>query len=470
MSHNKLWLILLLLALPVVSSAEVHVNDAGTWKSPTEIHVNDGGTWKAAQEVYVNDAGVWTLVFNASSQSYVKVFGKRIYPLDTPVGGNNYCVRNDGVAAKASATNCGSAETSMSVSTFNGSTFSDKDIVSISSRGGALTTNITIPTGGTTSASRITYRGEPGYTPTLTASGGVLVSVPNVDLIDITVDSIGATNFEFNGSIGGIRTYNLRGLNSGNQTFQHLLDVHVDHYNLYAYGATDEGFSSHENAVVNVYGGVIENCYNGVNYVGAPTLAFYNLSIVGVTGGKAFDPAPSAGASLLVDGGYFEESGLGLGYMIDLANGAATFRNTVFCNLTDGSYYLLLRSTLTVGVVENCLFIGNGTASTTAIYNQLATSRIKNNIFYNTITGGLYSINGAENNIFYNSGVAKGTNASTADPNFADVAGRDYSFDPASPAYQSGADLSAFFVSDYLTDNKRAGVSVWDIGPLQISQ
>ena len=63
MSHNKLWIILLLLAIPVVSSAEVHVNDSGTWKAPAEIHVNDGGTWKAAQEVHVNDAGVWTLVF-----------------------------------------------------------------------------------------------------------------------------------------------------------------------------------------------------------------------------------------------------------------------------------------------------------------------------------------------------------------------------------------------------------------------
>ena len=106
-----------------------------------------------------------------------------------------YYVRNDGTAAnKAAGTGPASdASACMSVATFNGETFSDNDVIYFSSRGGNLTTGVVIPSSGT-SENEITYAGEDGYQPTITASSGLDQNEKSyINVNDFTVDSAGGS-------------------------------------------------------------------------------------------------------------------------------------------------------------------------------------------------------------------------------------------------------------------------------------
>jgi hypothetical protein len=53
----------LALYVAIAASAEIAINDGGTWRVPQQIEVNDAGTWRTIQQVYVNDSGTWRTVF-----------------------------------------------------------------------------------------------------------------------------------------------------------------------------------------------------------------------------------------------------------------------------------------------------------------------------------------------------------------------------------------------------------------------
>lgn len=403
-----------------------------------------------------------------AAASYVKVFDASVYPTDTPTGGATYCVRQDGSAVKASATSCADASTSMSPATFNSSTFSDTDIIYISDRGGNISTALTIPSGGSSAANRITYRGEAAHTPTISATGGVVISSKNnIDLVDITVNAAGESNFLFEGTSTGIRTYNLKGYASTNQTFQHLNTVSVTHNNLYANGADDEGISIHDSGAVTVNGGIIEDCNTGTSYAGTPAYTINDVWIKNPTA-RAIESVASGG-SLTINGCLVEES---LTNTTDptlrVPFGTVYIRNSIFKNLTDGDYYLSLPNTLTAAEVTGNIFYGRSGITTTAISNALVGTIVENNIFYGTGTNSVSNERGVVSNIMYNSGGAKGFNASTSDPGFADAANNDFSFSAASPAYKTGSVLDSLYTSDYIRASRRASKQ-WDIGPVQVS-
>ena len=356
----------------------------------------------------------------------------------------DYCVRADGTALLASATDCSDASTSMSVATFNASSFSGDDIIDFSSRGGGFTNAVVIPSSGTVGHS-IIYEGESGHEPTWTGSYGWTIQQSYVEINGITVNSTTESSFLFgdgNNTYTGIVTHNLSSANATNQSYQHLDGIDVVHYNMYGTSALDEIVSLHnDNAgvtdpVVTIYGLTIENTHQGLNWVGAPTLSVYDFSITGIdTDAYPIQPANSGGVHIF-ERGYVEEPTGMTGYRIDCTYGAWSFKNVIFKNLTDGSYYLLGRGTTTGFDVINCTFIGDGVNTTTAIFNQYAGNYI-NNIFLNVGNGTFFSSSTGtiDYNLFYGSGVAVGTNYVTTDPNL-DADGKIQS--AGSSAYDAG--------------------------------
>ena len=360
------------------------------------------------------------------------------------------CVRADGTAALVDANDCADASTSMSVATFNASSFSGDDIIAFSSRGGNFTTVTIVPSSGT-EGHPIIYQGEPGYEPTW-SSGYWTVAKSYVEINDITVSAAVASSFTFGDNTNiysGISTHNLSSYNVLNQSFQHLDGVTVIHSNMHAEGAGDEGVSSHnetgvDDPVITINGIDIVDCNNGFNWVGEPTLNVYDFSISGTSStGRAIQcyPGVLAGSYANFERGVVVENPDQTSYMIDSNYGTYRFKNVIFFNLTDANYYMLAR-TGTDYKVYNCTFIGDGVNTTTAIFNQTTTGVYKNNIFLNTLTGGFYrSTNGTvDYNLFFNSGTARGTNYVTVDPNL-DANGKLQS--TSSSAYLAGVGPSS---------------------------
>lgn len=334
-----------------------------------------------------------------------------------------FYVRQDGSATKDNAISAASASTSMSVATFNGVTFDPGDTVYFSSRGGDITADVIVPSSGT-SGDPITYEGEPGYIPTLTSSeyfrvGSTTLSISNVVVKNLIRYSVGGTSgFEFGGDGTGIVTYGLDVERMGNQGFQHLDTVTVEHHDLISRVCGDEGVSLHDSPTVAIYGATITGSTNGFNWVGTPTLQVYDFSITGISNiaGHSIDGRLATGGDVSFHRGYIEENTGQTGQVIDCTQGAWAFDNVIFRNLTDGDYYLLAQSTLDSFKLVNCTFAGDGVNSTTAVYNNFA-GIYKNNIFVDTITEAFYGTTGTiDHNLYYNSGTARGTNTVTGDP------------------------------------------------------
>lgn len=373
------------------------------------------------------------------------------YSFQEPPPLYTYCVRQDGTATFANATDCTDAASSMSVSTFNASSFSSDDVVAFSSRGGNFTSVVIVPSSGT-DGHPIVYKGEPGHLPDWTG-GYWRITKSYVEIDDITVSTSGAaSSFLFGDNTNtytGIVTNNLKSYNVGNQSFQHLDGVTVVHSNMYAEGAGDEAVSSHnetgtDDPIITINGITIVDCVNGFNWVGAPTLNVYDFSITGVSAtGKSIQcyPGVLAGSYAHFERGIIVEDPDNTAYIIDSYYGTYVFKNVMFFNLTDGNYYMLARTGTDYSVI-NCTFVGDGTNTTTAIFNQTSTGKYVNNIILNTLTGGFYSAtNGTvDYNLFYNSGTAKGTNYVTTDPNL-DANGKIQSV--SSSAYLAGVGPSS---------------------------
>lgn len=336
----------------------------------------------------------------------------------------DYCVRADGTSSKVNATSCDSSSTSMSLATLNASSFLAGEEVAFSGEGGGFTsTNLVIPSGGTVE-SPIVYKGVPDSVPDFSHYNGVKIHKSHVALMDmISRDS--ASTFEFGDGVGtytGVETYRLKSYGSSNQSFQHLDGITVVHHDLYANGAADEGISLHNDTavadpIVTIYGAEIVDCANGLNWVGAPTLSMYDFTISGLSAtGKSIDNATGTAPGIYIfERGYIVENPDQTGRVIDCPQGNWTFKNVIFKNLTDGDYYILARSTVTGFKIINCTFVGDGTNSTTAVFNQYAGVYI-NNIFVDIVTAAFYAATGTiDYNIFDNSGATKGTNIITGD-------------------------------------------------------
>lgn len=112
----------------------------------------------------------------------------------------NFFVRPDGTATKANATDPTSIASSMSINTFFASTFSDGDVIYLSSRGGNFTLSETkfLPSGGSAPGQEITYKGEPGFNGVFDGQGidRILfrqVGKSNVRVSDLVVQNLAAT-------------------------------------------------------------------------------------------------------------------------------------------------------------------------------------------------------------------------------------------------------------------------------------
>lgn len=377
-----------------------------------------------------------------------------------------YYVRADGTAVnKAAATDSSSAATSMSVDTFNAETFSPGDFIYFSSKGGDLTRAIILPSSGV-SGNIITYAGEPGHLPLITA-----VNTDNrqngqsyMDWRDMEADAAQTANFEFSGSALGVTTHNLVARNSGNQCLQHLNSVQVDHYNITTSGALDEGLSMHDNPAVRVFGGSISG-YNGINWVGTGSIELYDCTIKSENAlGHAIQPAATSYNFKAHRCTIIETVGSAKRLIDFNAAGSVEFANCAFKNLGSTDYYLLLRSTLTTARLMNCTFY-SGSITGAVVFNQKTTGLYENNVFHGCTSGsgkGFYASNGVNYTCYYSSGTTYyGATYITTNPLLVDPANDDFHLQAGSPCIGIGSNLSSYFTDDI--DGQSRG-AVWDIG------
>ncbi len=376
-----------------------------------------------------------------------------------------YC-RQDGTAAnKAAATSSDSASTSMSVTTFNGETFSAGDTIVFSSKGGNFTTTITVPSSGSPGAgNQITYMGEPGFEANMSSGGFDQNGQSYINVDYMTYSGSGTTGFHFDGSGTGIETNDLIVTSSGNQGFQHDNTVSVTHNNPTISNCTDECISTHGSPTVVVNNGNLPNDGNACfNMIDTPNITFNNTVFKSTLSTcKTVQPTNSGGV-FVFNGCVFIEHVDMNSRVHDWSNGNIYYTNCKFFNLTDADFYLLMRSTLSAAEIINCTFIGDGTNSTTAVFNQYSSGIYKNNYFVDCITQAFWSATGTiDYNGYYNSGTVRGTNTTTGDPNF-DANGDIQN--TSSSAYDNG--IGPGSDSDIPTDdiygNTRSG-STCDIG------
>jgi hypothetical protein len=337
-----------------------------------------------------------------------------------------YYVRNDGSAANKAAGTGPSSDSSacMSIATFNGETFADNDIIIFSSLGGALTTAIVIPSGGSGVGSEIEYKGESGNEPTITATGGFdNNSLGNLIIRDFTFNNAaGTTGFHFDGNVSNITTHDLTVTDVGNQGFQHLDAVSVTHNNVtLTCSSGDECFSMHNTPTVVVNGGTLtaNNNLSCVNYVNIPTATFNDVTF-NANGATSYTVEVAGTGTFSFNRCTFVEDVTQNSRVMDWVSGCSVeYINCIFLNLTDADYYVLARSGVTKFDVINCTFKGDGVNSCTAIFNQDADFKCKNTAFEDVLTEALWSATGTiDHCLFWNSGTARGTNQVTSDPAF----------------------------------------------------
>ena len=376
-----------------------------------------------------------------------------------------YYVRNDGSSTKDNATNPANASSSMSVSTFNASTFSPGDVIYFSSRGGDITTAITLVSSGSSGA-QIIYSGEENYTPTITAAGGLNQNgCSYVTIKQFNYECLqGETGFNFTGSAVGVVTEDLHVDGVSNQAFQHLGTVQVDHYRATSINCGDEGLSMHDSPTVRVF-----NCsfsgLSGANWVGSGILELYDSVFMSESANRlSIEPAATVYHLTAKNCVFIESIGMSHRGPDFSASGEVFFYNCVFINLGSSDFYLLLRSTLDATRLINCVFY-NGSISSSVVFNQRTDGINKNNIFHTTTTGSgkayYYNYN-VDNTVYYASGSTYyGSTYSTADPLFVDPTNGDFHLQGSSPVLSiSGFDASSYFTTDIDGDPRIN----WNIG------
>lgn len=198
-----------------------------------------------------------------------------------------YYVRSDGSAAnKAAAVGPASDATkAMSVTVFNGETFSDDDVIYFSSRGGTYTNMaVVIPSGGSSSAHLITYAGEPSFIPTFdgTNATDTIVAVNsknNLEIRDFTVTRPATSGFDVYGTSAGVVIRNAISTYSGNQAFQNRDTASVTYSNIVGSNCVDDGFSMHDSSVAVVNTASFATNSQGINIINSASLTLLNVSL-----------------------------------------------------------------------------------------------------------------------------------------------------------------------------------------------
>jgi hypothetical protein len=198
-------------------------------------------------------------------------------------------VRADGTAAnKAAAVGPSTdATASMNVTTFNAQTFSDNDIVIFSSRGGAFNNvAVVIPSGGSTFANRIIYKGESDFEPTFDGQNttDVIMKVSsknNLEIQAMTFTRPVTSGFEVGGTSDGVIVSDIVSTYSGNQSFQNLDTASTTYRNITGSNSVDDGFSMHDSSRANIFNGTFENDDQNINTIKGTTLYAENITIRG---------------------------------------------------------------------------------------------------------------------------------------------------------------------------------------------
>jgi hypothetical protein len=202
---------------------------------------------------------------------------------------STYYVRADGTAVNKS-TAIGPVTDStqtMSVAVFNSQTFSDGDTVIFSSRGGNFNnTAVVFPSGGSTFANRIIYKGESGFEPTFDGQNTTdvilkVASKNNLEIQSMTVTRPVTSGVEIGGTSGGIIVKDIVSTYSGNQAFQNLDTASTTYYNITGSHDVDDGFSMHDASRANIFNGTFEDNDQNVNTIKGTTLYADNLTIRG---------------------------------------------------------------------------------------------------------------------------------------------------------------------------------------------
>jgi hypothetical protein len=384
-----------------------------------------------------------------------------------------YYVRADGTAAnKAAATGPSTTISAcMSVTTFNGETFSAGDEIILSSIGGLASIAIHVPSGGS-EGNPIKYTGEPSYQDIVGPNGIGVDGKSHVELNNLRAHGSGA-NTAFNisgGAIGVVLNNPFADGGYGTElAVAEASEVICNNSDFY-HTAGDELFTTHDDdCVVVINGGSWRASVGSIlNWVDNPNVALNDVYLksdvktvkqveVSGTGTWQFNRCifdePADQDSNYTQ--YWQYSGANVKY-----------KNCVFLNITDGTYYLLFANGVTYEVI-NCTFLSNGNTCT-AIWNYSSTGKIKNNIFVNVGTEALgYDRGTIDYNLFYNSGTVRGTHTVISDPDLS-ATGRLQS--NSSSAYNAGIGPAsdADIPNDDIDSNVRSGV-MCDLGAHEYS-
>lgn len=349
-------------------------------------------------------------------------FGWGVYPVPMVYQGGpaftyDYCVREDGVASLGSATDCTTAITSMSPTTFNASSFSAGDVVVFSSRGGTIDTPITIPSGGS-SGNPITYIGEPGNIATISndSSANITVGYSYVTLTDLISSLAGTYGVRYINTIVGNETNNLIITDPTSEGVRHEGNVTVTHNNLSISGV-GEPLTTHSTT-----GGTItinDSTFTGYDSNGAvrgapgstTSWVINRSTFTAGTGGVFISGTYMSSGAIAIDSCRITDNATIRGW--DLRSlGVLTLKNSIISGGTTGDYYILPK----VGsVFYNNTFFNIG-VSAALIFNNVSITA-KNNIFDTIGVTTFYGTTGTiDSNCFYSAGTARGTNAVTSDP------------------------------------------------------
>lgn len=336
-----------------------------------------------------------------------------------------YNVRADGSATnKEAATDITGASTSMSWATFltEFSGMSSGDIVVVSSRGGEITSSVNFANN---SVSGLIVQGETEYTPTidLQTTGRFQVAALNgCKFTDLIINNPNVSGIEFITSGTGHEVRRVLVDGSSNQAFQNSGSCGVDYYDVTGRNCTDDGFSLHDTAKVNIYGGRFYGNADGIAIVGAATLVAHDVkcfsnseydfgagnTAVGITAtfyDSEFGGAVVAGTTDDTNGtvnfhrsifhcnavssiASVSDAAVNVGSGVASRVFSSDFNSCLFLQPPAGKAQLLLRSGAGgIGAVTNCTF-----AQKTEVYRALwllSTDpvTIKNSLFYNASAG-----------------------------------------------------------------------------------
>lgn len=339
-----------------------------------------------------------------------------VYQSSAPAMVYDYCVREDGTATFANATDCTDAASSMSPVTFNASSFSAGDVVAISGRGGEITTGLVPPSSGT-AGSEIVYAGEIGNLPTIGPASGacLLLGVSDIIISNMTLDG-GSYGLHVNtGTYTGIETNGLTITAPSSEGARHEGTVDAIHNSMNISGV-GEPITTHGGGTI-VFNNAIVSDYDANGAVrGAPgstaNWKFYDSTFTATTGGLVISSTNISTGTYTFERNIITENGASRGWDIRGA-GKLVFKNNIVTGTFTGDFYLLPS---TGSEIYNNTFYDLA-PSNSLIFNNSVTLSIKNNIF-DTISGEvLYAATGTiDYNCFYSAGTVRGTNTVTSDP------------------------------------------------------